>query len=211
MFAEPASLHPPRRSPADVAIVGNAPEGVDHSRRIDGAEWVVRFNNAAGFGGRTGRRTTHLALVNRGGQMREWLADANFTQRPAVAGARSFLLPFPQEDGRAHAASADGRDWTRPALRALRPLSRPVHVLPHALHRLGRAALTAEFGAAQPNPSTGFLVAFLLHRRLQGTTARIHVYGFGFEGWPGHPWAAERAWFAAREREGALRLVPPAA
>ncbi|MBB3948895.1 hypothetical protein [Aureimonas jatrophae] len=208
MFAEidfPRRLNPP---PAEVAIVGNAPGADDHAGAIDAADWVVRFNNAAGFGGPAGRRTTHLALVNRGGQMREWLEDRAFTQRPLLTGAGSFLLPFPPDAGRAHAASADGRDWTRPAMRTLRALGRPVRLLPHALHRQARHCLRAEHGAEEPNPSTGFLVAFHIHRQLRGTETRIRIYGFGFAGWPGHPWAAERDWFAAREREGSLRLVP---
>ncbi|WP_062017167.1 hypothetical protein [Aureimonas sp. AU4] len=208
MFAEIDPPRVPSPGPAQVAIVGNAPEAGDHARAIDAADWVVRFNNAVGFGGRAGRRTTHLALVNRGGQMREWLEDGAFARRPLVAGAGAFLLPFPPDAGRGHAASADGRDWTRDAARALRPLGRPIRLLPHALHREARRTLGHEFGACDPNPSTGFLVAFHLHRQLRGSGARIAVYGFGFAGWPGHPWAAERAWFTEREREGALRLVP---
>lgn len=80
--------------PRSVAIVGNAPEMADQAARIDAADWVVRFNNAAGFGGCAGRRVTHLVLVNHGGQMREWLSDPAFTRRSAVQDAETILFPF---------------------------------------------------------------------------------------------------------------------
>ena len=36
---------------------------------------------------------------------------------------------------------------------------------------------------------------------------RIDVYGFGFAGWAGHPWEAERHWFETGQEAGRLR--PP--
>ncbi|MGM9458181.1 hypothetical protein, partial [Lacticaseibacillus rhamnosus] len=61
-----------------LAIVGNAPGTGACGSAIDAADCVIRFNNAPGFGAATGHRVTHLALVNRGGQTREWLADRDF-------------------------------------------------------------------------------------------------------------------------------------
>ncbi|AWB22797.1 hypothetical protein DA075_19345 [Methylobacterium currus] len=190
---------------ASVALVGNAP-GTE-AAAADAAGHVVRFNNAPGFGGRTGSRVTHLALVNRGGQMREWLADPGFLDRPVVRQAQAFVLPFPM------LPEAHNRPepicFTREALAMLRPLGKPVHVLPEALHSKARRALGART-EGRPNPSTGFLVAFaLLTGRPAGARA-IEAYGFGFAGWPGHPWAAERAWFAEACAAGRLRLhLPP--
>ncbi|GJD65401.1 hypothetical protein [Methylobacterium frigidaeris] len=187
-----------------VALVGNAP-GTD-AGVVDAAATVLRFNNAPGFGGRTGSRVTHLALVNRGGQMREWLADPGFLDRPVVRQARAFVLPFPmlpEEHNRPEPVC-----FTREALAMLRPLGRPVHILPEALHDEARRALGRHAGG-RPNPSTGFLVALaLLAGRPAGAPA-IEAHGFGFAGWPGHPWAAERAWFTQAAAAGRLRLHPP--
>ncbi|MDP4023002.1 hypothetical protein Q8W71_10235 [Methylobacterium sp. NEAU 140] len=189
-----------------LAIVGNAPGIGDVGPAIDAATCVVRFNNAPGFGGRTGRRVTHLALVNRGGQTREWLADRHFLERPVVREARAFILPFPMLPAEQNVP--EPICWTREILTLLRPLGRPVHVLPQTLH--GRAHdLLAARTEGGPNPSTGFLVTLAL---LDGRPARARpadAYGFGFAGWPGHPWAAERAWFAAAEASGRIRLHPP--
>lgn len=188
-----------------LALVGNAP-GTGGAARIDAAAHVVRFNNAAGFGGAAGSRVTHLALVNRGGQPGEWLADDRFWTRPVMQQAQGFILPFPM------LPEAHNRPvticWTRAILARLRPLGRPVHILPEALHDHARALLGP--GPEGPaNPSTGFLVtlALLLARPAEAPPAQAH--GFGFAGWPGHPWAAERAWFADAEREGRLVLHPP--
>lgn len=202
-----------------LALVGNAP-GLDAAAAIDAASSIVRFNNAPGFGGRAGARVTHLALVNRGGQMREWLADPRFLERPVVRCAQAFILPFPMlpaEQNRPEPVC-----WTREAMDLLAPLGKPVHILPEDLHRAARlrlAAVMADTGtdepgtdesgpSGRPNPSTGFLVtlAFLLGRPLR--CGPVEAHGFGFDGWPGHPWAAERAWFRQAEAAGQLRLHP---
>ncbi len=199
--ADPAGLS----ATASLAIVGNAPEIGAAAEAIDAAACVVRFNNAAGFGGRTGSRVTHLALVNRGGQMREWLEDRSFLNRPVVRAAQAFILPFPmlpeEENG------PEPICWTREVLALLRPLGRPIHILPEALHERARHLL-APRTQGRPNPSTGFLVtlALLLGRAAEADPAE--AYGFGFDGWPGHPWAAERAWFAEVQAAGRLHLHP---
>ena len=190
---------------SSLALVGNAPGIGAVGPAIDTAASVVRFNNAPGFGGGTGERVTHLALVNRGGQPREWLADRHFLQRPVVQAARVFILPFPMLP--AHQNVPEPICWTREILALLRPLGRPVHVLPEALHRRAHDLL-ADPAEPPPNPSTGFLVtlALLLGRPAQDPPA--DAYGFGFAGWPGHPWAAERAWFAAAVADERIRLHP---
>ena len=195
---------PPFPATASLAIVGNAPE-TGAAEAIDSAECVVRFNNAAGFRAAAGSRVTHLALVNRGGQMREWLEDRHFLERPVVRAARAFILPFPM------LPEAHNRPepicWTREALARLRRTGRPVHVLPEALHEEARRRL-APGTSGRPNPSTGFLVTLaLLLARARGA-APLQAYGFGFDGWPGHPWAAERAWFAEQAAAGRLHLHP---
>lgn len=197
-----------------LAIVGNAP-GLDAADAIDAAPCIVRFNNAPGFGGRAGARVTHLALVNRGGQMREWLADSRFLDRPVVRCAEAFILPFPMLP--AEQNRPEQMCWTREVVDLLATLGKPVHILPEELHQAARLRLapvttepdTNEVGTTKrPNPSTGFLVtlAFLLCRPFR--SGPIDAHGFGFDGWPGHPWMAERAWFRQAEAAGHLRLHP---
>ncbi|MCJ2015133.1 hypothetical protein [Methylobacterium sp. J-076] len=191
---------------APLAIVGNAPGLGEAAGAIDAAQAVVRFNNAAGFGGGSGARVTHLALVNRGGQAREWLEDPRFPERPVVRAAQAFILPFPMLPA-AHNVP-EPVCWTRDLLAVLAPLGRPVHILPEALHARARGLLAPGTDGC-PNPSTGFLVTLALLHARPADCRGVDAYGFGFAGWPGHPWAAERAWFAGAEAEGRLRLHPP--
>ncbi|MEH3147700.1 MAG: hypothetical protein PGN34_20680 [Methylobacterium frigidaeris] len=192
-------------SDASLAIVGNAP-GTGGAAAIDAAACIVRFNNAPGFEDGTGARVTHLALVNRGGQMREWLDDPRFLDRPVVRRARAFILPFPmlpEEHNRPEPVC-----WTREALALLRPLGKPVHILPEALHAEARRLLGPRT-AGRPNPSTGFLVTLALLLARSARSGPVAAHGFGFAGWSGHPWAAERAWFADAAAAGRIRLHPP--
>ncbi|RIY02851.1 hypothetical protein D3218_04845 [Aureimonas flava] len=200
---------PPRHVPRRIAIVGNAPELGDRGEEIDAADWVVRFNNAAGFGEAAGRRVTHLALVNHGGQMREWLEDPGFLDRPAIRAAGTFLFPFARKPASDRPETEDGRDWTEEAEARLAPLGVPVALLPATVQREA-LALVRTPGGRPAAPSTGFLVALHLLRRFGGT-ARIDVYGFGFGGWDGHDWSRERRWFEAMAAGGLLRLHPLAA
>lgn len=190
--------------PRTVAIVGNAPEMKDQARLIDGGDWVVRFNNAAGLGGCSGSRVTHLTLVNHGGQMREWLADPLFTQRPVVRGARTILFPFPVKDDALEEQGEDGRDWTVEARNTLASVVPTIGHLPRTAHNSARAWL-AESKRPDAVPSTGFLVALHLVASLPRTT-RISVHGYGFAGWNGHHWARERAWFEVMRDIGRITL-----
>lgn len=187
-----------------IAIVGNAPEMGDHARAIDAADGILRFNNAPGFGRHAGSRVTCLALVNRGGQPREWTADPGFRNRPVIRAASTYLLPFPELPSTQQ--SGDDRVcWTVPLRQRLAP--KPVHILPETLHAEGRHLL-AGHGEGTPNPSTGFLATLAVLRDRPTTAAPVDIYGFGFTGWAGHPWNAERLWFERCQRDGRLRLHP---
>jgi hypothetical protein len=56
-------------------------------------------------------------------------------------------------------------------------------------------------------PSTG-LIALLW--ALETFGCPINVYGFGFDGWEGHRWDRERAFFETMQVEGRARLHPTA-
>ncbi|MCO6049048.1 hypothetical protein NGM99_04485 [Mesorhizobium sp. RP14(2022)] len=192
--------------PLSVAIIGNAP-GLQHPvEQIDRADWVVRFNNAPGFGAWSGKRVTHLALVNHGGQMEEWLGDPGFIERPVVRQAQAIIFPFAPKTEPVESQGRDGRDWTHEARAKLAPLGVAVTVLPDALHREAKRLLATD-ARPDPVPSTGYLVTLSLLSQLPMDTT-IDIHGFGFEGWDGHSWAEERRWFEAREAEGRLVVHP---
>jgi hypothetical protein len=184
-----------------VAIVGNAPEMRGVAAEIDARDIVVRFNKAPGFERWAGRRVTHLALVNRGGQSREWVHDGGLGEIAVLQQANEIIFPFPRlVDGPA------GVCWTQEMTMALAPFAVRARALQEELHIAARNELKT-FGATDSvAPSTGFLVACDFLRRMPA--AQIAVYGFGFAGWQGHAWAAERRWFEHQHHSGRLALRP---
>ena len=197
-----------------ISLVGNAPHERDRSAAIDASDSVIRINNCFGLGGVNGSRTTHLFLINCGGQMREWLDDPDFLARPAVAQADEILLPIhPGKDdliepplSEAEHLAPDARNWAPEAEARLRADGRSVTRV--GVETFLRAA--AIIGYEQPQrdmsaPSTG-LIALLW--ALETFGGPIDVYGFGFDGWDGHRWDRERAFFETMQNEGRVRLHP---
>jgi hypothetical protein len=61
-------------------------------------------------------------------------------------------------------------------------------------------------------PSTGLVAVTEFLNAFWQADDRIHLVGFGHQGWEWHPWQAERQWVDARIAEGKLnRLFEPAA
>ncbi|WP_062115170.1 glycosyltransferase family 29 protein [Aureimonas sp. AU40] len=216
---KPAPRHGPHRpapaSPRSIAVVGNAPEAGRIGPLVDRADWVLRFNNAQGFGAATGQRVTHLFLMNFGGQTREWLAEESFHRRPAVARAQGFVLPIdPGRDERRQPTPTRAKwqggeqDWTPELAQRLGLHRRPAWLLNDPLFHAAGDALRRHGAAREAVPSTGFLALFWLTRHLGGRRVPVHVHGFGFAGWEGHGWDAERCWAEGQARRGLLRLHP---
>ncbi|MBP0614418.1 glycosyltransferase family 29 protein [Jiella mangrovi] len=201
-----------REATARICLVGNAPTREDHSREIDAAKVVIRINNTFGHGSVTGNRTTHLFLINCGGQMRAWLDDAAFRQMPALLQAEEVLLPIhPAKDDlieppltRDERSAPDGRNYADEALATLTSMGKRA-ALVDVEHFLKASAI---LGYARPEremsaPSTG-LIALLW--ALDTFASPIAIYGFGFDGWSGHRWDREKAFFEAMHEAGRIRL-----
>jgi hypothetical protein len=185
-----------------VAIIGNAPEFDEQAVEFDGYDHVVRFNNTAGFGTGSGTTITELVLVSRGGQPAEWLADPAFVERPAVRDARLVTLVFPPSDKPDDACHAEALQ------RRLMPHGKAIRCIDAATESRARATLVAHGGAAMAALSSGFLYTFMALEAEESRAGTFHVFGFGFEGWDGHAWNAERSWFDACHDAGRLVLHP---
>ena len=200
--------------PFSTCLVGNAPVTENHGALIDQSDLVIRLNKAFGLAGVNGMRTTHLFLINCGGQMGEWLESDAFSQMPALASRPRILLPIhPAKD-----------DWIQPPLSAAeRADPAGANHAPAALARLAALGFSAELIApdlfaraleviGQPfdrrttnAPSTG-LIALLW--ALATDPCPIGVFGFGFEGWAGHRWDREADFFQSHADTGRIILHP---
>ena len=209
------------RSGCRIAVVGNAPPTRDHAARIDTADIVVRFNNAAGFERENGRKVTDLFLVNCGGQMREWLDEPGFEMRRTVRLAERVYFPIHPMTANLYdppltiteRMQGEAQDWTMEASRRLGSAGKNVQLLPAAFFKASCEAIGTRVTSGMRAPSTGYLATryFLetmgLDADCGGAGCRVECFGFGFDGWKGHAWDAERRWFEARENEGLLSLV----
>ncbi|OXT02100.1 hypothetical protein B7H23_04010 [Notoacmeibacter marinus] len=199
-----------------IAIVGNRPDDFGEGEFIDAADRIYRFNNAFGFGGQTGHRISDLVVVNYGGAMAEWLDEATLEQSPAFAAAQRIILPIhPDKD---HAvvppltagewAELDGPPLTERAIRRFSHRGKRVRLLPATCFISAATAIGIEpLRRNSPAPSSGYLlVSAILERTHPDQTVTIH--GFGFEGWNGHDFDAERRWFARQASAGRLIYAP---
>ncbi|CZT37418.1 hypothetical protein [Rhizobium sp. 9140] len=184
------------------AIIGNAPEFDGRSLDIDGYDRVVRFNNTAGLGSMSGTKTSELVLVSRGGQPAEWLADPAFAQRKAVRDAERVTLVFPPSEKPEDGCHAEG------LCVRLDPLGKDIGWIDAATESRARAALLAHGGLSTSALSSGFLYSFRTLEAADLASSSFDIFGFGFDGWVGHAWSAERSWFEAAHNAGRLVLHP---
>ncbi|WP_156381829.1 hypothetical protein [Rhizobium sp. Leaf341] len=184
------------------AIVGNAPEFDGRDFDIDGYDHVVRFNNTAGLGSTSGTKTSELVLVSRGGQPAEWLADPTFPQRRAVQDAARITLVFPPSEKPEDECHAED------LCQRLGPLGKEIGWIDAATEDRARAALLTHGAIPTSALSSGFLYTFRTLEAEEPGSSSFDIVGFGFDGWDGHAWSAERAWFEAAHNSGRLVLHP---
>ncbi|WP_156379894.1 MULTISPECIES: hypothetical protein [unclassified Rhizobium] len=184
------------------AIVGNAPEFDGRDFDIDGYDHVVRFNNTAGLGSTSGTKTSELVLVSRGGQPAEWLADPMFPQRRAVQDAARITLVFPPSEKPEDECHAED------LCQRLGLLGKEIGWIDAATEDRARAALLTHGALSTSALSSGFLYTFRTLEAEEPGSSSFDIVGFGFDGWDGHAWSAERAWFEAAHNSGRLVLHP---
>jgi hypothetical protein len=206
---------------AYMVIVGNAPLAFDYSPLVDSADVVVRLNDCKNDVGFSGTKTTILCVSNTGAPARRYIATASLRTIRQCASAREFWFPRHTE------AHLDFVRRTQPASRLQEyfdltdDIVRANGLEGRKLVRFSRELNTWLFRAIQETmvrhgirdelfecPSTGmFAIAYAL-TAAEFRGSRLHLVGFGFHGWPGHPWAAERQLVADVADTGRLIFHP---
>lgn len=202
-------------SARSIAIVGNRPRDFGEADVIDAADRIVRFNNAFGFGGSTGRRVTDLVAVNYGGAMTEWLEQGTLERSAAFEAAERIILPIHPDKDRSVRPSLSAEEWsglegpaqTARAIARFRAHGKPVLLLPANCFVSAAAAIGIRpLRRRSPAPSSGYLLMHALLSRVRSDQS-ITAYGFGFAGWTGHDFNAERQWFVDQAATGRLALA----
>jgi hypothetical protein len=189
-----------------IALIGNGPVKEDWSEAVDGCDHVFRFNFCTTDCARTGNRTDYLVINNVGRPAFEMLTRA----LPSCADGAEIVF------GRNVETHFDyyercGFDKYRLSLvsteaamvRCLGP-RRWGRVDAGDYNQVFRRLIDLDGRADFLMPSLGFAtLEIILTRRPE---AVVHLVGFTFEGWKGHPWEKERLLAERYERADRVRF-----
>jgi hypothetical protein len=197
-------------------IIGNAPLDKDYRDLIGADDIVVRFNDAVLDDLHTGSRVDILCITNLGEPARAFLASDWAERSAAYRAARTIVFPRAPTIHAAHYATVQQHYTAYPAsefddganafIARGGTAGKEVVILSPELNRYAFDLLRNVAEGPFVCPSTGFLMLTYLLLEPRYQAYRKHLLGFGFEGWIGHPWAAERAIVAHYQTLGQLTL-----
>jgi len=198
-------------------LVGNAPARRDLSDDIDRADFVARINTCAAWGAEYGTRTDRVYLCNTGGVARRFIRSEELHRTLAACGAKEIVFSYPpvslwrQLHCLLRGKRGTGVDRSRALAAVLARHGLTCQPMPARVYEEVRAYVRArpgyrELARAMPLwvPSSGGMALAHMVRDPRLAEHRIALAGFGFQGWKGPPWSAERAYAEQLEREGRL-------
>ena len=203
-----------------VLIIGNASPTFDARPHVERADYIVRFNGCAGLHQQYGSRTHRVYLCNTGSVARRFIRDPEIINRLTSTGTEEIVFSYPRipisrlayctligKRGTAidrtlqlgQVLNQSGQRWSR----------LPQSVFDTAVQRIKTTPGFTEFRRRAPvwAPSSGCLALMHIAHDPLFADHEIHVLGFGFNGWEGHPWFAERAFAETLQRAGRLRFM----
>jgi hypothetical protein len=195
-----------------IMIVGNGDIDASLARTIDAADIVMRFNDCRSVGN-GGAKTDIVAVCNTGRPGKKMTEGPDWKTNPSVQAASAiWCIRDPRKFAAMYAsiiaAHPDLDDFCDDYTDGFRAFAdetgKAFHLIPAATHERLDAELAAYAPAPYVVPSTGLIAIaeFLAHFRKPGD--RVHLAGFGHQGWEWHPWEAERRWVGTRLEEGEL-------
>ena len=199
-----------------IAIVGNGdiPQGV--AERIDAADLVIRFNDCRSAG-RGGEKTDVVAVCNTGRPALAMLGGGWASLAAVRPAGAIWCARAPETFAAMRAALALSHpdlddfcdDHTLGFETFARHTGRDLRIVPAGVHARLDAALSAFAPAPYVVPSTGLVIIADVLENFSGAGDAVLLAGFGHQGWPWHPFAAERLWVEARVAEGRLLRLHP--
>ena len=195
------------------AIVGNGPLSPDDRVAIATADRIIRFNLTPNLNSEADAKTTELFLSCSSKQIGDFLSKDQYRSDHAFQKATRIVSPYHPEIIQKYMrppsilSRLKGRqaDWSQDCLKIANKEGKEAEILPAELYldackRLGIDPDTKEFF-----PSSGCLAILRELRRQQHGESELHIFGFGYVGWKGHLWTAEKALVAALENKGRLK------
>lgn len=200
-----------------IVVVGSAPIHIDYSTFVDDAEVVVRFNDCKNIGGASGHKTDILFVNNTGSPAMRYIAERPFALKSCC---QSAVIWFVRDSVVHHAhfqkvktifqryPVTDLDDLTEQIIDANQLQDRETHRVSRAFNEEIFDKLSLLSSSPFICPSTGFIGLMHILADSAYTNCEIHVVGFGFEGWKGHPWSAEKKLINRYVLDGRLTIHP---
>lgn len=198
-----------------VILVGNAPLRSELSQKIDNADYVVRFNDAAHPVKLGGTKTDLLMVAATSKPMQKRLQEPHFVQSAIFKAAKEILLPYhPSIIAKYHPqpnilSRLKGRreDWTHQTIDIIGAY-KDIRIMSPQFYLQACAAINiAEKDMKKLFPSTGFLGIWHMLQTHNTEEWDILICGFTWQGWKRHAWDAERQWIEQKMKEGRLSFL----
>jgi hypothetical protein len=198
-----------------ITVVGNASLSSDLSSLVNSSDVVVRFNWPATWGGDSGTRFDLWVIAN-GRAGRKFVSqrpfrNSAFKHLPAQIWFPRALgmhrqLPLNPAYGGALAADPESVDVGKEILSA-NGLRQPCLRFDEKFYSYCIRQLYGDDFSNQIilMPSSGFMATQYILQSM--SYDRLTLVGFGFEGWPGHPWELERSKIMTLADQGALEFI----
>lgn len=201
----------------NIVVVGSAPLQIDYGNLVDSSEIVVRFNDCKNFGGASGQRTDIIYVNNTGSPAMRYINERPFALK---AYCQSAVIWFVRDSSTHHAHFNKVKSsFPRYPVTDLDDLSERIigsnELQGKEIHRISRAFNEDIFKklsmlSKKPFicPSTGFFGLMHVLTNPAYKSCQVHALGFGFEGWKGHPWSAEKKLINNYVLSGRLTIHP---
>lgn len=198
-----------------IMIVGNGEIATGLAAAIDAADIVMRFNDCRSAGN-GGSKTDIVTVCNTGRPGRQMAEGREWKINPAVLAASSIWCVRDPGKFAAMRASIIAEhpelddfcdDYTDGFTAFAKETAKALHVIPGSTHERLEEELAAYHPAPYVVPSTGLVAIAEFLGAFSQPGDRIHLAGFGHQGWEWHPWEAERQWVDARIADGKLHRL----
>ncbi len=197
-----------------LAIIGNGKIPPNLRHLANGADHIVRFNQPSLASADQQTRTDLLVISNSSKQTKTILNSPDYLNGPIFKSAKALLFPYDPEiiakympKPNVFSALKGARaDLTRLCTQAAEAAGKQHQILDSQTYLNTCAALGIPIKSlGKIFPSSGIMTIHYLVNHCSSET-QIEAYGFGFQGWKRHDWAAEKAYVERLIRDGRLRL-----
>lgn len=183
-------------------IIGNGPVFNHYEPLLNDAKVIVRFNSAKRIGDYDHGRQTILAICNTGAPGKYFLNQNYLEKSDDFNQCESLLIPRVERCHIEHFNTIkksfpkyhkkELKSYSDEILPYLKASAKNVILISEELNKKCFEKIKAISKKPFICPSTGFITLNYILENSNFADYEIHLLGFGFRGWKGHPWAAER-------------------